>query len=253
MATNTTNYNLVKPAYADTADIADINGNMDIIDGQMKTNADGVSSTNSSLAKTEAGLAVIVTGDTCPLSVPAGGYAYIKSNTHGLTEGLYRNKTGSVFPTSGGMANSTVFEPVSRGGINALKSDIDTLNGDLNGKTKYESFDIKDYLTRSDGSSDIRGRIARFGNAVTITMHLGSLSLSAGSNTIGTFSKFYPSWVASGATPVFAVGTIGAATDFGNHVRLELDGDGVLKAISSIATTSTLRATLTFTTGDTWS
>lgn len=48
MATNTTNYNLVKPAYTDTADIGDINGNMDIIDAQMKTNANGISSLGSS-------------------------------------------------------------------------------------------------------------------------------------------------------------------------------------------------------------
>lgn len=32
MATNTTNYNLVKPGYDDVTDISDINGNMDIID-----------------------------------------------------------------------------------------------------------------------------------------------------------------------------------------------------------------------------
>ena len=32
MATYTTNYNLKKPASSDTVDIADINGNMDIID-----------------------------------------------------------------------------------------------------------------------------------------------------------------------------------------------------------------------------
>jgi len=50
MATNTTNYNMVKPAYSDTADIADINSNMDIIDAQMKTNADGISTLNSNIA-----------------------------------------------------------------------------------------------------------------------------------------------------------------------------------------------------------
>ena len=49
MATNTTNYNLVKPAYSDTADIVDLNGNMDIIDGQMKTNADNISALNTNI------------------------------------------------------------------------------------------------------------------------------------------------------------------------------------------------------------
>lgn len=36
MSTQTTNYNLVKPDYSDAADIADINGNMEIIDTAMK-------------------------------------------------------------------------------------------------------------------------------------------------------------------------------------------------------------------------
>lgn len=35
MATTTTNLNLIKPDYGDTADIADINGNMDILDAAV--------------------------------------------------------------------------------------------------------------------------------------------------------------------------------------------------------------------------
>lgn len=35
MATNTTNYNLIKPEYTDDADIKDINDNMDIIDSAL--------------------------------------------------------------------------------------------------------------------------------------------------------------------------------------------------------------------------
>lgn len=40
MATNTTNYNLKKPATTDKVSIADINANMDTIDAQIKANAD---------------------------------------------------------------------------------------------------------------------------------------------------------------------------------------------------------------------
>ena len=40
MATQTTNYNLTKPAGDDLAQISVLNGNFDIIDGQMKQNAD---------------------------------------------------------------------------------------------------------------------------------------------------------------------------------------------------------------------
>lgn len=50
MSTTTTNYNLVKPEYSDDADIADINGNMDIIDSQMKTNADAIATNATAIA-----------------------------------------------------------------------------------------------------------------------------------------------------------------------------------------------------------
>lgn len=42
MSTRTNNYNLVKPSYGDSADIMDINGNMDIIDNNMKSISDDV-------------------------------------------------------------------------------------------------------------------------------------------------------------------------------------------------------------------
>ena len=77
---------------------------------------------SDAIAKADAGLAIIVSGDSCTQAVPAGGYAYIKNNTHGLAEGLYKNKSSSSFPTSGGTANSTVFEAVSDGIANALNS-----------------------------------------------------------------------------------------------------------------------------------
>lgn len=62
-----------------------------------------------SLNNIETGIAIIVDGDTCQTAIPFGGYAYIKNNTHGLTEGLYTNTSTAVFPTSGGVANSSVF------------------------------------------------------------------------------------------------------------------------------------------------
>lgn len=47
MSSNTTNYNLVKPDYTESADISVINDNMDIIDSTMKTNATNISSLNT--------------------------------------------------------------------------------------------------------------------------------------------------------------------------------------------------------------
>lgn len=54
MSTTTTNYNLVKPEYYDDADIADINGNMDAIDTQMKANADAIATASSSISTVSA-------------------------------------------------------------------------------------------------------------------------------------------------------------------------------------------------------
>lgn len=47
MSSNTTNYNLVKPDYTESADIGVINDNMDIIDTTMKANATGIASLNT--------------------------------------------------------------------------------------------------------------------------------------------------------------------------------------------------------------
>lgn len=45
MATKTTNYNLIKPALEDDADIRVINGNMDVLDNQLKSISDKASNT----------------------------------------------------------------------------------------------------------------------------------------------------------------------------------------------------------------
>jgi microcystin-dependent protein len=54
MATNTTNYNLIKPAVNDPADQdlwgGYLNESLDIIDGQMKINADGVAANTAAIA-----------------------------------------------------------------------------------------------------------------------------------------------------------------------------------------------------------
>ena len=89
-----------------------------------KITGDEISDVKNTLSQLESGLAIIVNGDTCTTAVPVGGYAYIKNNTHGLSEGLYTNTSASAFPISGGTANSSVFTAVS-GGLNTLNNKID--------------------------------------------------------------------------------------------------------------------------------
>lgn len=80
-------------------------------------------------ANIENGIAIIVNGDTAATAVPAGHYAYIKNNTHGLTEGLYT--ATSAFPATGETADSTAFSLVNAGGLNDLKSNIDSVSNDV--------------------------------------------------------------------------------------------------------------------------
>lgn len=49
MATNTTNYGWTKPSYEDAADIEVINGTIDNIDAQVKTNENNISSLTAGL------------------------------------------------------------------------------------------------------------------------------------------------------------------------------------------------------------
>lgn len=89
---------------------------------QMSTADSSDTYANRAVAKADS-IAIIVDGDTAGTAVSAGQYAYIRNNTHGLKEGLYRNKSSSAFPVSGGTADGTVFEAVPGGGFNNLLTD----------------------------------------------------------------------------------------------------------------------------------
>ncbi len=96
--------------------------------GSQETVAQELTSLNDNIAKLEEGIAIIVDGDTAAIAVPTGSYAYVKNNTHGLTEGLYKNTSSSAFPLSGGTADNTVFTAVPAGAVNDA---IETLNNKL--------------------------------------------------------------------------------------------------------------------------
>ena len=107
MATNTTNLELKKPAYSDTADISDINGNMDIIDTAVNA--------------VENGMAIIANGNT-HAAITSGQYVYIRK--HGsLSEGLY--KATQTIATNGTLSSSNV-TAVSGGALNTLNEQIAT-------------------------------------------------------------------------------------------------------------------------------
>lgn len=94
-------------------------------EAQARTQAD--TSLNDNIVKLTEGVAIIVDGDTAAVAVPVGGYTYIKNNTHGLTEGMYKNTSSGAFPVSGGIANSTIFSPVPTGAANDLNTNLTNL------------------------------------------------------------------------------------------------------------------------------
>ena len=129
---NTTNYNLKKPAYSDTADIADINSNMDIIDGQMKTNANGVSANNTSIENIEGGIAYrLGNTNTTGVTLAVGTYVYVSGNST-LADGLYKVSTAIAANYTLSSSNCTA---VSGGGLNALNSD----------KVRFNTYDVSSY------------------------------------------------------------------------------------------------------------
>lgn len=90
-----------------------------------------VASLNNNIAKVQEGIAIIVDGDNAAFAVPVGGYAWIRNNTHGLTDGIYKNTSSTTFPVSGGTADSTVFTSVSNGAINDAVSILNSKLTDI--------------------------------------------------------------------------------------------------------------------------
>lgn len=102
-------------------DITDIQDDITDIQGDITDIQGDITSLETNTENLAGGLAYIVDGDTATVAVPANGYAYIKNNTHGLSEGLYINASGATFPVSGGTATSSIFTPAS-GVLNNLPS-----------------------------------------------------------------------------------------------------------------------------------
>lgn len=101
MATTTTNLGLTKPAYSDTADIADINGNMDIID--------------QAIAGTDNAIAIMANNNT-HTAITSGQYVYVRG--HGtLADGLYQ-ATANI--AQNGTLSASNMTAIPGGGLNAL-------------------------------------------------------------------------------------------------------------------------------------
>ena len=213
MATTTTNLGLVKPGYNDAADIMDINNNMDTLDEAVE--------------KLREGIAIIVDGDTASVAVPAGGYAYIKNNTHGLVEGMYKNKSSNPFPVAGGTANSTVFTAAQNGAINDA---VTSLSSKI-AKATY-----------TDGGNPVVLTIRKFGSICVLTYNNTTISLASGWRTLsGLIPNDYKP-AGDVAFPCFC----GASRDIPCIMNVKSNGDIEFYNTSSSNQSGVFAATATY-------
>lgn len=113
MATQTSNLGLTKPAYSETADIADINNNMDKVDAAVN----GVQN----------GMAILANGNVHS-AVTSGQYVYVRN--HGtLAEGLYTATTN--ISTNATLSTSNLTAVPNNGALNTLRDDVTSLNSKM--------------------------------------------------------------------------------------------------------------------------
>lgn len=113
MATQTSNLGLTKPAYSETADIADINNNMDKVDAAVH----GVQN----------GMAILANGNVHS-AVTSGQYVYVRN--HGtLAEGLYTATTN--ISTNATLSTSNLTAVPNNGALNTLRDDVTSLNSKI--------------------------------------------------------------------------------------------------------------------------
>jgi hypothetical protein len=160
-------YNVNDGIYTAAADIQanTILTGADLLQPQTLTDGGGlnylldmIGTVRGSVDLVEAGLVIIVDGDEASAAVPANGLAYIKNNTHGLTEGLYYNHTASPFPATGGTADSDTFTAVTDvlnsflTSLNSLTSDEIENSSTVTGNTVTDALDnLKTSLNHLEG------------------------------------------------------------------------------------------------------
>ena len=120
MASYTTNLDLKKPAQSDKIRIADINGNMDEIDAAF--GAVGEKSVAAQMGDIRAGMAIVAVNNVHD-AIASGEYVYVTKHDT-LDDGLY--VATSAIAANGTLSSSNL-TAVSKGGLNALNSNIANL------------------------------------------------------------------------------------------------------------------------------
>ena len=169
---NTPNINLVKPLGTDRALVSVINDNSDKIDAFA-------GSTNTNMANTQNGYAIVVDGNNAPKAITAGQYLFIKNHST-LSAGGYHataNIANGAAITSSNVAADA--DGVVNGAFSALNSKIGTKEtGTFTLNSSYSSnFTIA------------RSSVYRFEKMLFVNLTLEVTSdLASGEKKIGTIS-----------------------------------------------------------------
>lgn len=131
MATYTTNLDLKKPAQSDKIRIADINNNMDTIDGVVGDV--GERSIAAQIGDVEGALAIVSTGNVHG-AITSGQYVYIK-NHDTLDDGLYVATTN--ISANGTLSSSNVTADSAGGGLNALNGKLTERSSTVSGTDAF--------------------------------------------------------------------------------------------------------------------
>lgn len=217
MATNTSHYNLVKPAYTEPADIGVINGDMDLIDSALHDH-------DIALEEVESSIAIVATGNT-HAAITFGQYVYVKEHT-ALADGLYTASTNIVANATLSSSNLTA---VSGGGMNALKASVDMLNGKITNIDSGNTWTNVTQFTPSTGESYAAYNNCwyRVHGSHIVQIHLGLKSLTANTKQ-DVFTL--PSSVPRPLAAIFAVGSGGST--YTAIARVTISTNNVISIVS---------------------
>lgn len=127
MATSTTNLGLIKPAGTDKIRIAQINGNMDVIDekvgpvGNTSLQAQ-VNALGANVGGAEKSIAIVINKNKTSIAAAAGDYLILKDSTiSGCDDGAY--VAAQAIPANT-VIDSTYLTALPKGGLNGVYSSL---------------------------------------------------------------------------------------------------------------------------------
>ncbi|MCI1958823.1 MAG: hypothetical protein LKJ25_04270 [Clostridia bacterium] len=171
MATNTTNYNLTKPAQDDFYNVDDFNNNADIIDTQMKANADKADAALPASDFTGANVLTKLAADNSVVPVKNGGTGASSSSS------ALSNLGG--LSKSGGTMTGDLTIGANRVKYNSASNTyIDLWENDSEGLTKTNNVDIGSWQGVSFSNTCSTGSVSKGSPAVSIGTRNGNIYLA---------------------------------------------------------------------------